>query len=67
MAINGPTVKNISVQLTKRITSTQQRHFGESRLNRCVEIAQFSVESERNQARFRSSLILLSEHHTDTS
>ena len=47
------TVKNISEQLPPWITSTQQRHFGESKLNHCVEKLQFSIESECNQARFR--------------
>ena len=54
-------------ELTKRIKSTQQWHFGELKLNCCVEKAQFSVESECNQARFRCWHILLSEYYTNTS
>ena len=34
-------LSTISEQLTKQNTSTLQRHFGESKLNRCVEKAQF--------------------------
>ena len=56
--INGPTVKNISEQLA----SKQQRHFGKSKLNSCVEKMQFSMQSKCNQARFRLWHILLSYH-----
>ena len=54
--ISGPTVQNISEQHTKRITSTQQRHFGESKVNRCGEKHTGIFQWDRNVTKLDSDV-----------